>query len=350
MTTAARAADHSTAPDVRPAHEQIAQMALGHLTARALYGVVELGIPDRLAAGPRSADDLAAEIGAHGPSLHRLLRLMASLGFFEEDASARFALTPLGAALQTGAPGYASSLVHTLAGPIGWDSIGLLSHAVRTGEPAADKALGASIFDYLAARPVEATRFNELMIAFHGAEPPAVAAAYDFSAIGTLVDVGGGTGNLLTTILLAYPGVSGLLYDLPHVAAEARERIASRGLTDRCGVAEGSFFDGVPEGGDAYMLSHIIHDWDEARCLTILGHCRRAMGRGGRVLLVEMVVPGGNVFHQAKLSDLVMLTFTPGGRERTEQEYAALFAKAGLRLTSVTPTASAVSVIEAVAD
>ena len=350
MPTPVREVAHCAAPEGQPAPEPIIQMALGHLIARALYAVVELDIPDRLASGARSADDLAAETSTHGPSLHRLLRTMSGLGYFDQEADGRFALTPLGAALQTGAPGYANSLVRTLAGPIGWNTLGLMSHSVATGEPAADKALGASIFDYLATRPVEATQFNELMIAFHGAEPPAVAAAYDFSGIRTLVDVGGGTGNLLTTILLAHPGVAGVLYDLPHVAAQARARIADQGLADRCAVAEGSFFEGVPEGGDAYVMSHIIHDWDEARCLTILGHCRRAMGPSGRLLLVEMVVPAGNTFHQSKLSDLIMLTFTPGGRERTEQEYATLFAKAGLKLTRVTPTASAVSVIEAVQD
>jgi ubiquinone/menaquinone biosynthesis C-methylase UbiE len=204
------------------------------------------------------------------------------------------------------------------------------------------------MFEYMKTRPQEATWFNEMMIAFHGSEPPAVAAAYDFSSLGTLVDVGGGTGNLLTTILQANPQLRGVLYDLSHVAAQARELIASRGLADRCTVNEGSFFDALPEGGDAYMLSHIIHDWDEASCIKILTNCRRAMKPGGRLLLVEMVIPPGNDFHPGKLSDMIMLAFTPGGCERTAKEYDTLFAKAGLKLTRVVPTASPVSVVEAV--
>jgi len=191
--------------------------------------------------------------------------------------------------------------------------------------------------------------FNEMMIAFHGSELPAVAAAYDFSACRTLIDVGGGIGNLLTTILLAHPHLRGVLYDVPHVAAQAKTLIASRNLNDRCSVSEGSFFDGVPAGGDTYLLSHIIHDWDEARCLAILGHIRRVLPPGGRLLVVEMVIPPGNDFHLGKLTDMVMLAFTPGGRERTADEYAALFGKAGLKLTRVVPTQSPVSVVEAVA-
>jgi ubiquinone/menaquinone biosynthesis C-methylase UbiE len=186
-----------------------------------------------------------------------------------------------------------------------------------------------------------------MMIAFHGGEPPAVAAAYDFSGVGTIVDVGGGTGNLLTTILLANAEARGVLYDRPHVAVEARALIASRGLSARCTVSEGSFFDAVPEGADAYLLSHIIHDWDEASCLKILTACRRAMKADGRLLVVEMVIPPGNDFHPSKLSDMIMLAFTPGGCERTAPEYAALFAKAGLALSRVVPTASPVSVVEA---
>jgi hypothetical protein len=279
--------------------------------------------------------------------LYRLLRMMAGLGFLVEDAEKRFALTPLGEAMQSDAPGHARSMVRLIAGPVGWRVLGEFLHSVKTGEAGAERALGQSIFDFMATAPQEATWFNEMMIAFHGAEPPAVAAAYDFSGIGTIVDVGGGTGNLLTTILLVNPGVPGVLHDMPHVATEARALIASRGLSERCTVSEGSFFDEVPEGGDAYLLSHIIHDWDEASCLKILTACRRAMKSGGRLLVVEMVIPPGNDFHPSKLSDMIMLAFTPGGCERTAQEYAALFAKAGFALRRVVPTASPVSVVEA---
>jgi SAM-dependent methyltransferase len=331
-----------------PPQVQIAQMIGGHIVTRAMYAFAELGIADLLKDGPRSANDLAPRAGAQAAPLHRLLRTMAGLGYLVEDAEHRFALTPLGEAMRSDAPGHSRSMVRLIAGPLGWRVLSEFLHSVKTGEAGAEKALGQSMFDYMATAPEDATMFNEMMIAFHGAEPPAIAAAYDFSSLGTIVDVGGGTGNLLTTILQANPGVRGVLYDLPHVAAQARDLIASRGLSDRCEVKEGSFFDAAPEGGDAYILSHIIHDWDEASCIKILTNCRRAMKPGGRLLLVEMVIPPGNDFHPGKLSDMIMLAFTPGGSERTADEYAALFAKAGLKLTRVVPTASPVSVVEAV--
>jgi hypothetical protein len=202
------------------------------------------------------------------------------------------------------------------------------------------------IFDWLAQRPEEASLFSETMVGIHGGEPPAVAAAYDFSGLGTIVDVGGATGDLLTTILQRYPESRGILYDLPHVVRDAPALIASRGLADRVRIEAGSFFDHVPAGGDAYLLSHIIHDWSEEQCLTILGHCRQAMHPGSRLLIIEMVLPAGNTPHPGKMLDMMMLV-GPGGQERTEPEYAELLAKAGLKLTRVIPTASPVSVVEA---
>jgi SAM-dependent methyltransferase len=331
-----------------PPQVVIAQMVGGHVVTRALYAFAELGIADLLKDAPRSADEIAPATGAAAAPLYRLMRVMAGLGFLAEDAERRFALTPLGEAMRSDAPGHASSMVRLIAGPVGWRVLGEFMHSVKTGEAGAERALGQPVFDFLATAPREAKLFNEMMIAFHGAEPPAVAAAYDFSTLSTIVDVGGGTGNLLTTILQANPDVRGVLYDMPHVAAQARDLIASRGLSDRCTVHEGSFFDDLPEGGDAYLLSHIIHDWDEASCLKILANCRRAMKPTGRLLVVEMVIPPGNDFHPSKLSDMIMLAFTPGGCERTAQEYAALFAKAGFTLSRVVPTASPVSVVEAV--
>ena len=329
-----------------PPHAQVIQMATAHIVARALHAVAELGVADHLKDGPRTSEEIAEATGTHAPSLYRLLRTLASFGLFVEDGDRRFALTPLGAVLRSDAPGYARSSVRTMAGPMMWSAMGELLHSVRTGEAALEKAVGQPVFEYLSASPEQATLFNETMIGFHGAEPPAVAAAYDFSGIGTLVDVGGGTGNLLTTVLLANPELRGVLYDQPHVAAEGRLAVERRGLADRCEVAEGNFFESVPEGGDAYVLSHIIHDWDEPRCVSILENCRRAMQGRGRLLLVEQVVPAGNDFHPSKFLDLIMLTIT-GGRERTEEEYADLLAKAGFELTRVVPTPSAVSVVEA---
>lgn len=346
-TSAAPATRAPEPPPALPPHVQLVQMVVGHVVTRALYAFAELGIADALKDAPRSAAEIAPAAGAEAAPLYRLLRTMAGLGYLREDGQSRFELTPLGETLLSDAPGHGRSMVRLLAGPLGWRILGDFLHSVKTGESATGPALGQPIFEYFATSPQEATWFNEMMIAFHGGEPPAVAAAYDFSGVGTIVDVGGGTGNLLTTILAANPNARGVLYDMPHVAAQGRALIASRGLSSRCTVSEGSFFDSVPESGDAYLLSHILHDWNEASCLQILGAIRRAMTADGRLLVVEMVIPPGNEFHPSKLTDMIMLSFTPGGCERTAAEYAALFAKAGFALARVVPTASPVSVVEA---
>jgi hypothetical protein len=335
------------APDTPPPHAVLIQMAGALVLSRALYAVAEIGVADHLADGPRPADALARLTGAHAPSLYRLLRTLASVGVFTEDADRRFALTPLGAALRSDAPGAGRSSVRTFGGPAMWASFGEFLHAVRTGETGAERALGQPIFAYFGGRPEEAALFGETMLGYHGAEPPAVAAAYDFAGVRTLVDVGGGIGTLLATVLEAHPGMRGVLLELPHVTADARARLAAAGLAGRCTVVEGDFFEAVPPGGDAYVLSHVIHDWDEARCQAVLANCRRAMGGRGRLLLVEAVLPPGDAPHPGKMLDLVMLTVT-GGRERSEAEYAALLAAAGFTLTRVVPTASQASVIEAV--
>lgn len=339
------AATDATAQTLPPS-AQVVQMAGGHLVSRAIFAVAELGIADYLKDKSRSSDEIAQATSTHAPSVYRLLRFMAGIGFFVEDAERRFSLTPLGAALQSDAPGYARSTVRMVAGSIAWSAWGEFLHSVKTGETAMEKAFGQSIFDYLSTQPEQASFFNEAMIGIHGAEPPAVAAGYDFSGIRNLVDVGGGTGNLLATILLANPELKGMLYDLPHVAAEARRQIEMKNLSDRCEIVAGSFFESIPSGGDAYILSHIIHDWDEQKCLQILDNCRRAMPDDARLLLIEMVIPAGNDFHPGKLLDLMMLAVA-GGMERTVEEYATLFSKAGFNLTRVVPTESPVSVIEA---
>ena len=320
-------------------------MAGGHYVAKALYAVAELGIPDHLEKGPRSAEDLAGATGAHAPSVYRLLRTLTAFGVFERDADRRFGLTPLGATLRSNAPEHTRAAVRMLASPWMWRATSEFLHAVRTGESGMAKAFGRSPFEVLAEDAEQSTIFNEAMIGFHGDEPPAVAAAYDFSGVRTLVDVGGGTGNLLLTILEKHPGLRGTLFDQPHVVAEAKRNIQARGLADRCDIVEGSFFDALPKGHDAYLLSHVIHDWDEKACHAILGRCREAVPANGRVLIVEQVIPDGDGFHPGKFLDMVMLVVT-GGRERTAAEYGELVAQNGFALETVVPTASAVSVVD----
>jgi hypothetical protein len=329
-----------------PPHAQLIQMGTAHWVSHMVRVAADLGLADLLASGPKTAEELAGATKTHAPSLYRLMRTLGMLGLFVEDRR-RFSLTPLGEALKSGAPGAARSTILTLASDWCIRGFAELRHSIETGKPGFDKTMGMPIFDWLGRHPQEASLFSETMVGFHGAEPAAVAAAYDFSGLKTIVDVGGATGNLLTAVLGKASGAKGVLYDLPHVVKDAAPLIQSRGLTDRVKIESGSFFDQVPAGGDAYLLSHVIHDWSEAQCLTILGNVRKAMNPGGRVLLIEMVLPPGNEPHPGKMLDIMMLV-GPGGQERTEQEYRALLDQAKFRLHRVVPTESAVSVVEAV--
>ena len=329
-----------------PPHVQLIQMSTAYWISRVVHVAATLNLADHLAAGAKTAEELATPTGTHPPSLYRLMRTLASLGLLTEAADQSFSLAPVGAALQSGAPGSGRATVLTMGGE--WASRGMdnLLYSVQTGKSGVEKALGMPVFDWLAEHPVEASLFSETMVGFHGGEPPAIAAAYDFSSFKTVVDVGGATGNLLGTVLGAYAQPAGILFDLPHVVAEAAAKIAAKGLTNRITIQEGSFFEHVPVGGNAYLLSHVIHDWSEDQCLTILANCKRAMNPDGRILIIEMVLPTGDTPHPGKMLDIMMLV-GPGGRERTEAEYGALLAKAGFQLNRVIPTQSAVSIVEA---
>ena len=328
-----------------PPEAQIAEILLSQVVARLLYIAATLRLPDYLADAPMGAEELASETGTQARALYRVMRTLASLGFFSEDAEHRFTLCPLGAVLKSGTPSHSAAM--TLAGPMFTGSYDQLLYSVQTGKTAFAKTFGVPIFDWLSTHPDEAALFNGTMMGFHGMEPPAIAAAYDFSGFGTIVDVGGSTGNMLATILAKYPGPRGILYDLPHVVGNAPAFLEQRGLANRVNVEAGSFFDSVPSGADAYILSHVIHDWNHEQCLTILNNCRRAMKSDGRLLLVEMVLPDGNAPHPGKMLDIVMLTI-PGGEERTATEYGALLDEAGFRMTRLVPTASLVTIVEAV--
>jgi hypothetical protein len=330
-----------------PPHARLIEMAMAHWISRIIYVAAKLDLADRLAETPKSAEELAGPTATHAPSLYRLMRTLASLGVFTEDHSHRFSLTPLGQALRSKAPGSARATILTIASDWWVQGFQQLTYSLETGKSGFEKMLGMPLFDWLARNPDQASLFSETMVGVHGREPPAVAAAYDFSRFGTIVDVGGATGNLLTTILAAHPGSRGVLFDLQHVVRDAPAMIRARGLEGRVTIEAGSFFERVPPGADLYLLSHIIHDWTEAQCITILGHCRSAMEPDGRLLLIEMVLPSENTPHPGKLLDMMMLV-GPGGQERTEAEYGSLLDKAGFQLTKVVPTESAVSIVEAV--
>jgi O-methyltransferase domain/Dimerisation domain len=327
--------------------EQMIQLTSGHVIAQALYVVAELGIADLLATGPRTSMDLAQAAGAHAPSLYRVLRTLASLGVFVEQDDQTFRLTALGDTLRSDVPGSARAWALVNCG-ISWRAYGELLYSVRTGQPGFEHAYGMSVFDYTARHPDAMAIFGKMLVDFAAQEVAAVASAYSLSDVKSVVDVGGGSGNLAAALLEANPGLHATVFERPSVAESAVQWLHAAGLNHRCDVLEGDFFETVPAGGYVYVLSHVIHDWDDAHCVTLLRNCRRAIGTRGRLLIVEIVLPGANVPSQARLLDLIMLANSPSGQERTVEEYRALLARADLRLQRVVPTASPVSVIEAV--
>jgi len=329
-----------------PHHMQLIQIGTAFWASRVVYVAARLGLADHLADGPLSAKALAEKTSSHPSRLHRLLRALAGLGVVSHETEDAFALTPMGHALRTGAPGAARASILAFGGQWGWRAWEEFPATLAHDTTAMERAWGKSVFEFLGENPEEASHFSEAMVGFHGHEPPAVAAAYDFSAFDTIVDVGGATGNMLCAILARYEKPRGILFDLPHVVADAPGLLAERGLDARIEIKPGSFFDSVPEGGNAYVLSHVIHDWNEEQCLAILENCRRAMRPGAKLLLVEMLLPPDNTPHPGRMLDMVMMAL-PGGQERTAEEYADLLAKAGFAMTRVIATESAASIIEA---
>jgi ubiquinone/menaquinone biosynthesis C-methylase UbiE len=330
-----------------PPEAVVMQLALGSLVSQAVYVAAKLGVADLLAAGPQDAAALATATGTHAPALYRILRALASFGVFAERADGRFELTPAAEALRADAPNSVRDAAIFMGEDWHWRVWGSTLHSVRTGQPAWAHVHGAEVFPYFAANPEAAAIFDRAMTSMSAQVAAAVIEAYDFAGIERLVDVAGGHGRLLMTILRANPTMKGVLFDLEHVIERARGGIEAEGMAARCELATGDFFAAVPAGADAYIMKHIIHDWDDERALVILQNIRRAMRPGGRVLIVESVVAAGSGFDYAKVLDIEMLT-SPGGQERTAEEYRALCARAGLRVTRIVPTKSPFSVIEAV--
>jgi hypothetical protein len=324
--------------------QQMSRMLTGYWISQALYVAAKLGLADLLKDGQRSADDLASATKTHPKSLHRLLRALASLGVFSEDDRRQFSLTPLADCLRSDIPGSQRSLA-IMTGEEHYHAFGHLLYSVQTGRIAFDKLYGMPVFDFLQHHPDQAKIFDEAMVGVHGRETATMLDAYDFSGIRVLTDVGGGNGSVITAILRRHPAMRGVLFDLPGVVERAKANIQAAGVGERCQAVGGSFFETVPAGSDAYLLRHIIHDWDDEKATRILQNVHRGMHKDGKLLVVESVIPPGNDPCSAKLLDLAMLVI-PGGQERTEAEYRKLYGAAGFRLTRIIPTQAGVSVIE----
>jgi SAM-dependent methyltransferase len=303
-------------------------LLVGPFRAYAIYTAAKLGIADRLAGGPRTSAALAEEIGADPDSLARLLRLLAGLGIVSAEDGGRFGLTPRGELLRGSMGDLAICYGEQFYAPLAQ-----LPDSVRTGEPSFPEVFGQPWLEYYADNPEAARLFDSAMAAGSAffAELPGV---HDFARARTVVDVGGGKGALLAALLAGHPHLTGVVLELPHVVATTRDWLGQQGLGDRCEVIGGDFFASVPAGGDVYLLSRILHDWDDERCLALLGSCRRAMTPGSELLIIERVIPAGGKPSLALEWDIHMLANT-GGRERTEAEYRALLDRSGFELRSL---------------
>src|SRR5690349_19091388 len=329
-------------------YEVLFQMVIGKWISQALGTVVEIGVPEQLAKGARRCSDIAREAGVSEDGIYRLLRALASLGLFVESADRRFKLTGMGQLLRSdhseSLAGYARFTAHDIT----WRPWGRLGYSVKTGMPAFDHVFNASIFEHFSRNPEAAAVFDGAMTSISATEARATSDAYDFKGVETLMDVAGGHGLLLATVLGRHKKMRGVLFDLPHVASGAAATFARAGITGRVRIESGDFFSELPSGADAIIMKHIVHDWDDDSATRILQACHRALGTRGKVLIVDAVVPTGNTPHYGKLLDLEMLALTPRGRERTKAEFTALLRGAGFRLARIVPTAGPLSVVEAV--
>jgi O-methyltransferase/methyltransferase family protein len=333
----------------KPLPAVMLDLIIGYWVSQLVHVAAKLGLADLLKGGPKSPAELARSVGADPGTLRRVLRALAGVGVFAERKDGRFALTPLGATLRSDRPDSMRAFAIMMVDDYWFQAWSDLLQSIKTGQTAFDRVHGLKVFDYFGKHPDKARAFGEAMTSISGTENPVVAAACDSSRVGTLVDVGGSHGHLLAAILKANPKLKGVLFDRPQVLEQARDApyVGGREIAGRMELAPGDFFQSVPAGADAYIMKYILHDWDDDLCVKILENCRRAMAPNGRVLVVDTVIPPGNDPHWGKLLDINMLV-GPGGRERTRSEFVQLFARAGLKLKRIIPTASPLSIVEGV--
>jgi ubiquinone/menaquinone biosynthesis C-methylase UbiE len=327
--------------------EAMIQLMSGFWVSRGIYVAAKLGIADYLRDGDKTAAELAAATDTHADSLYRVLRMLAMVGVFEQKGDDRFALTPLSETLLTDSPFSLRAGAIAEMGEVHYEAWGNIMHSVKTGEIAFDNNFGMNIWQYFETDREKAQNFNKYMASSSESVSQAIVEAYNFSESQKLVDVGGGLGGMISAILRANPNLSGVLFDAPSVVEKAREFLINAGVSERCETIGGDFFESVPAGGDVYTLRWIIHDWEDGLSIKILKNIRNVLPPNGKLLLFEAVVPQNGQPHFSKFMDLIMLTMT-GGRERTAEEYESLLGKADFKVTRVIPTASFMSIVEAV--
>ena len=329
-----------------PAPAAMMEMIVATWTSQAITVAAQLGIADSLSDGPLPIEELAVRVGADADALGRLLRALIGKGIFRQRRDGRYELNPLAATLRSDAPISMSCAAQFYGSREQRERWTLLVDSIRTGGTVVPALRGAESFDYFAGQPELAGLFNRTMTSVSELTDGPVVAGYDFSAYPTIVDVGGGHRPLLAAILAGAPASRGVLYDLPRVVADAPDLLREHKVADRVHIADGSFFDSVPAGGDAYILKNILHDWPDEKAVRILRNVRTAAGPRAAVLLIEMVIPKHDRDFPGKWVDLEML-LNLGARERTADEYRALLNEAGLQMTRVVETASPLSVVEA---
>lgn len=330
-----------------PPQIAMTQMILGYVNAKAVHVAAKLNIADLLAKhGPMDSSELANRTDADGESIFRLLRALASNGIFKEGENGKFSLTPMAECLKEDSPNSTKAMA-LCAGSLFYKTYNEFLFAVQNGGGGWVKALGAAPFEYLQNHPEEGKIFDRMMTDIHGGETQPMVENYDFSVFKTVVDVGGGNGEVISAVLHKNPGTKGILFDLPEVIERSKENIVAAGLSDRCQLASGNFFESVPKNGDTYILRHIVHDWKDTDAVAILTNCRKAMNPGGKVLVVEAVIPEGNDPHPFKWLDLTMLMID--GKERNSKQFEDIFSQAGLKLTRIVAATPFVNVVEGVA-
>ena len=323
------------------------QLLFGKQLTYSLSGVARLGVADHMDGTAKPVDEIASKCGAHAPSLYRVMRMLAGFGVFKEGAPRHFALTPVGALLKTGAPGSLRYMAMMFGEEFSTRAYEHIAACLRTGGDGVSEAYGKQIWEVLAERPGQCETFQRAMTNSTSVAADAIVEAYDFGGIKRLADVGGGHGLLLASILRRYPEMQGVLFDRPEVVASVpKDQFA--GCDGRIAIEAGSFLERVPDGCDAYLMKHIIHDWSDEHCRTILRLMREKLPKDGRVLVCEMVVTDEPGPTPAKMLDIEMLVMTVGGKERTPEEFRDLFASCGLRLSRIVPTGRPLAVIEAV--
>jgi hypothetical protein len=324
----------------------LAQMIFGGWVQQTITVAAKLGIADLLKDGPLSHEQLAELTDSHSETMYRLMRALSSVGLFTELDNKTFAIQPIGTFLQSETPGSMRALALLFGEKWHRDSWSNLLYSVRTGKNAFQEVHGLGFFEYMAANPEAGEVFNNAMIALSNMLVPFLS-RYDFSGFNRVIDVGGGYGGIMATILTQNPHLKGTVFDLPAVIEGTRQNMRSAGLEDRCDCVAGDFFESVPPGGDVYVLKHIIHDWRDDEAITILRHCRQRMHDNGKLILLEAVIEPGDAPHPSKFMDLEMIVSVVG-KERTENEFKALFKESGFKLSRIIPTPTPVAIIEAV--